>query len=316
MFYQDGKLQYPVRVDNPSPLFARALQQAIGGVEGEIRVMMQYMFQAWGSRGAQKYRDMLLNTGTEEIAHIEMLATAVAMNLEGSPMNVKEEAADASPMVAAIMGGMNMRHYLSTGMAATPENCDGVPFNASHVYASGNLAADMLANVMAESTGRVLACRLYEMTDDAGMKDMISFLIARDTMHQQQWLAVLEELGGLQNVLPIPNSFPQTDEQQEFSYAYVATGIEGARVPEGRFTHGQSLDGKGEFTLVQAAPLGQEPQLAPPMPEGYAQTEDLEAGRARAKMHQNQIAETQPGADNPTGSPGMMENIKDTILGE
>jgi Mn-containing catalase len=165
-----------------------------------------------------------------------MLATAVAMNLKGSSMNVKEEAADASPMVAAIMGGMNMRHYLSTGMAATPENCDGVPFNASHVYASGNLAADMLANVMAESTGRVLACRLYEMTDDAGMKDMISFLIARDTMHQQQWLAVLEELGGLQNVLPIPNSFPQSQEMQEVSYAYVATGIEGTRVPEGRFT--------------------------------------------------------------------------------
>src|SRR5918997_5242935 len=121
MFYQDGKLQYPVRCDNPSPIYARALQQAIGGVEGEIRVMMQYMFQAWGSRGAQKYRDMLLNTGTEEIAHIEMLATAVAMNLEGSPMNVKEEAADSNPMVAAIMGGMNMRHFLSVGMAATPE---------------------------------------------------------------------------------------------------------------------------------------------------------------------------------------------------
>jgi Mn-containing catalase len=59
MFYQDGKLQYNVRVEKPSPLFARALQQAIGGVKGEIRVMMQYMFQAWGSRGAQKYRDML-----------------------------------------------------------------------------------------------------------------------------------------------------------------------------------------------------------------------------------------------------------------
>jgi Mn-containing catalase len=314
MFYQDGKLQYNVRVEKPSPLFARALQQAIGGVEGEIRVMMQYMFQAWGSRGAQKYRDMLLNTGTEEIAHIEMLATAVAMNLEGSPMNVKEEAADANPMVAAIMGGMNMRHYLSTGMAATPENSNGVPFNASHVYASGNLAADMLANVMAESTGRVLACRLYEMTDDAGMKDMISFLIARDTMHQQQWLAVLEELGGLQNVLPIPNSFPQSQEVQEVSYAYVATGIEGTRVPEGRFTSGPSLDGKGEFSLVQAAPMGGEPQLAPPIPEGYAQTEDLEAGRARAAMHKDQMDITQPGRADASG--GIMDNIKDTILGE
>ncbi len=46
MFYTDGKLQYPVRVEKPDPLFARALQQAIGGIEGEIRVAMQYFFQA------------------------------------------------------------------------------------------------------------------------------------------------------------------------------------------------------------------------------------------------------------------------------
>lgn len=313
MFYQDGKLQIQVRVDNPNPVYARALQQAIGGVEGEIRVMMQYMFQAWGSRGAKKYRDMLLNTGTEEIAHIEILATAVALNLEGSPMNVKEEAAEESPMVAAIMGGMNMRHYLSAGMAATPENSNGVPFNASHVYASGNLAADMYANVAAESTGRVLACRLYEMTDDPGMRDMWSFLIARDTMHQQQWLAVIEELGGYEGALPIPNSFPQSQEQQDFSYAYVATGVEGTDVPEGRFTHGTSLDGKGEFKLVQAQPLGGEPSLAPPIPEGYAQTQDLEGGRQRVAMYGKQNDKTEPGKDKDGG---ILENIKDTILGE
>ena len=41
----------------------------------------------------------------------------------------------------------------------------------------------------AEATGRTLAVRLYNATNDAGMRDMWSFLIARDTMHQQQWLA-------------------------------------------------------------------------------------------------------------------------------
>lgn len=82
MFYAEKRLQFPVRVDKPNPIFARALQQAIGGVEGEIRVMMQYLFQAWGARGPMKYRDMLLNTGTEEMGHIEMLSTAVALNLE------------------------------------------------------------------------------------------------------------------------------------------------------------------------------------------------------------------------------------------
>jgi Mn-containing catalase len=46
----------PFAWSGPIPIFARALQQAIGGVEGEIRVMMQYMFQGWGSRGPKKYR--------------------------------------------------------------------------------------------------------------------------------------------------------------------------------------------------------------------------------------------------------------------
>lgn len=47
MYYTDKLLQYPVRVETPDPVFARALQQAIGGVEGEIRVCLQYFFQAW-----------------------------------------------------------------------------------------------------------------------------------------------------------------------------------------------------------------------------------------------------------------------------
>ena len=74
MYFCDTRLQYPVRVDQPNPAYANMLQQAIGGIEGEIRVCLQYFFQAWGSRGPEKYRKMLLNTATEELGHIEMLA--------------------------------------------------------------------------------------------------------------------------------------------------------------------------------------------------------------------------------------------------
>ena len=81
MFHHHKELAYKVRVDKPNPVFGRMLQQAIGGPEGEMRVMNQYLFQAWGARGDKKYRDMLLHTGTEEIGHIEVLATAVAMIL-------------------------------------------------------------------------------------------------------------------------------------------------------------------------------------------------------------------------------------------
>ena len=155
MFYHDSKLQYTVRVDTPNPLYAKMLQQAIGGVEGEIRVMMQYLFQAFGSRGPTKYRDMLMETGTEEMGHVEMLATAVALNLEGAPTKTVEEAAK-DPMVEAVLGGMNPRHLLSSGLGAMPVNSNGVPFDCSHVYATGNIAADMYANVTAESGGRAL----------------------------------------------------------------------------------------------------------------------------------------------------------------
>src|ERR1700709_80449 len=106
MYYVDKRLQHPVRVETPDPLFARQLQQAIGGIEGEIRVCMQYFFQAWGARGpTTKYRDMLLHTATEEMGHSERRATAVALNLENAPLSLQETSAQASPILNAVMGG-------------------------------------------------------------------------------------------------------------------------------------------------------------------------------------------------------------------
>jgi len=284
MFYHDGgKLQYPVRVDKPSPLFAKALQQAIGGVQGEIRVCLQYLFQAWGARGPAKYRDLLLETGTEEIAHIEMLCTAVALNLEGSPVAMEEAARD--PIIAAKLGGMEIQHLLSTCMAAMPVDSDGVPFNCSHVYASGNVAADMLANVAAESTGRMLAVQLYRMTDDPGMKDMLKYLIARDTMHQNQWLAAWEEVGG-SRAHPIPNDFPQEEEATEFSYAFLSFARDGGVTPPtGRWSSGESIDGHGEFSFSRMQPLGNKPNLAA-APEAPVQTEQLGRGNGDGVLGQ------------------------------
>ena len=286
MFYHDKHLQWPVKVETPDPLFARQLQQAIGGVEGEIRVCMQYFFQAWGARGpTTKYRDMLLHTATEEMGHIEMLATAVALNLESAPASVQEASGAATGLVGAIMGGgerprhmlegMLQRHLLSTGMAAYPANADGVPFDMSHIYASGNLAADMYCNVAAEATGRTLAVRLYNATTDAGMKEMLSFMIARDTMHQQQWLAVIEDMGGETATLPIPNSFDQGKERQEFSYAFFATEVNGAPPEAGRWTQGPAPDGKGEFSVFQNKPLGEVPNLGPARPDSGAETQQI-----------------------------------------
>jgi Mn-containing catalase len=285
MYYHDKRLQYPVTVEKPDPAFARMLQQAIGGVEGEIRVCMQYFFQAWGNRApTTKYRDMLLHTATEEIGHIEMLATAVALNLDKAPASLQEEGA-ADGIVGAVMGGERPRHaiegmihknLLSSGLAAMPMDSDGVPFNMSHIYASGNVAADMYCNVAAESTGRVLATRLYNAAHDEGMKKMLHYMIARDTMHQEQWLAVIEELGE-QASLPIPNSFPQEKEDNQNNYNFYVTSLDGS-YPEGRWTSGPSIDGRGEFTVFRNEPLGDEPVLGAARPDSSAQAEQI--GRA------------------------------------
>jgi Mn-containing catalase len=142
-----------VRVESPNPLFAKALQQAIGGIEGEIRVAMQYMFQDWGVRGDNKYREMLLNTGAEELGHIEMLSTAVALNLENAPLALQEEVSAGGP-------GRGCHPERDAPSARPLERAcgdaggaSGVPFEMSHIYARGNIAADMYANVTADRPG-------------------------------------------------------------------------------------------------------------------------------------------------------------------
>src|SRR3954452_21676846 len=258
MFFHHKELAYTVRVDKPNPVFGRMLQQAIGGPEGEMRVMNQYLFQAWGARGDKKYRDMLLHTGTEEIGHIEVLATAVAMNLDGMPSEKIDDVV-TSPLVAARMGGVEPRHFLSAGLAAMPADANGVPFNANCIDVGGNMTANMRANVAAESIGRTLAARLRELTDDPGMKDMLSFLIARDTMHQQQWLAALEELGD--TFTSAPNDVLDEGDYRQWAYSFF--GHADARMAaDARWLSGPSPDGKGEFTFAAPAPaLGQEPTL-------------------------------------------------------
>ncbi|MFC7203213.1 manganese catalase family protein [Haloferax namakaokahaiae] len=247
MFYHEPELQYEVEVEEPNPYFAKMLQQAIGGVEGEMRVALQYMFQSFAVPSDKpEYRHLLMETAAEELGHIEMLATAVTKNLEGAPEHLREEARENDAVIDAMMRGGQPRQALSAGLHAMPVDSNGVPFSGNYVVASGNLAADMYANVMAESTGRLLATRLYEMTDDAGMKDMLSYLIARDTMHQNQWLAVLE---ALEDHVPVPASFPQEKENQEYNYTFMSTFRERHEDPEMPWTSGESFDGKSEFSF-------------------------------------------------------------------
>jgi Mn-containing catalase len=275
MFFRTNQFQYHAKPERPDPVYAKQLQEVLGGQWGEISVMMTYLFQGWNCRAAPKYRDMILDIGTEEIAHVEMLATMIARLLESSPVEAQEDAAKNS-VVGAIMGGarledailagMNPQHAIVSGSGATPTDSVGYPWNARYTIASGNLLADFRFNVTAESQGRLQVCRLYNLTEDRGVRDMLSFLIARDTMHQNQWLAAIAELEaeGLEGT-PVPMNFPQELEKSEVAYQFWNCS-EGTDSAGGRWANGSSPDGKGQFQYI-----------ADPTPMGEAVTELAQA---------------------------------------
>src|SRR3712207_3180915 len=108
-------------------------------------------------------------------------------------------------------------------------------------------------NVTAESQGRLQVARLYQLTNDAGVRDMFSFLLARDTMHQNQWLAAIEELenDGLEET-PVPSTFPQEREMSEVAYRFMNFS-EGEESREGRWAAGPSKDGDRKSTRLNSS---------------------------------------------------------------
>ncbi|MDE1376981.1 manganese catalase family protein, partial [Bacillus licheniformis] len=56
MFKHTKVLQYPAKPERPDPVFAKKMQEILGGQYGEISVAMQYLFQGWNTRGNEKYK--------------------------------------------------------------------------------------------------------------------------------------------------------------------------------------------------------------------------------------------------------------------
>ena len=297
MFFHTKHLQYHAKPDAPDPLYARKLQEVLGGQWGEMSVMMTYLFQGWNCRGPQKYRDMLLDIGTEEIAHVEMLATMIARLLEQSPVEAQEDAAKNSVIGAAlggsnlqdmILAGMNPQHAIVAGSGATPTDSVGYPWNSRYTISSGNLLADFRFNVTAESQGRLQVARLYALTEDRGVRDMLRFMIARDTMHQNQWLAAIQELeaDGLETT-PCPSSFPQEREMREVAYQFwnCSDGLESR---EGRWAAGTTPGRQGPVRVpgTPSAP-GRGPRARPDRPAPPRHPQGPRAGRDLSARRRN-----------------------------
>lgn len=216
MFFHVQRLINDIEADEPDPAAANALQEGLGGQFGEMRTMMQYLFQSMNFRGpkAKPYRDLIQGIGTEEISHVELIGTTISRLLDGSPAYNgkltdpldKPGSRGATPLSNALHES-NIHHYLVASQGALPVDSAGNPWSGSYVYNSGNLVLDLLYNVMLEATGRLQKCRIYEMTDNKTARSTIAYLIVRDQAHENGYAKALESLGVQWNkVLPIPKT--------------------------------------------------------------------------------------------------------------
>ncbi|MCM3719820.1 manganese catalase family protein [Fictibacillus phosphorivorans] len=266
MFRHQKELQFDIKVDRPDPQLAKQIQEVLGGQFGEMTVMMQYLFQGFNCRGEEKYKDMLMDIGTEEIGHVEMLCAMISQLLDGASPDDQAKAAK-DPVTAAIMGGVNPQHLLVSGLGGLPTNSNGVPWNGSYIVASGNLLADMRSNLHAESQGRLQVARLYHMTRDEGVRAAFRKMLARDRYHQYQWMAAIEELEQKNGVV-VPASFPPEAELESQPEAYKFWNLsEGQESAEGLWATGSAPDGTGDYVYeADPVPLGNIPNPEIPAP--------------------------------------------------
>src|SRR5690606_39782175 len=94
MFFHKQELQFNATPERPDAVYARKLQEVLGGQYGEITVAMQYQFQAWNMHIPGKYRDLVFGIGAEELGHVEMLAIMIAQLLEKSPLRSEEHTSE------------------------------------------------------------------------------------------------------------------------------------------------------------------------------------------------------------------------------
>lgn len=216
MYFHAQRYINEIAADEPDPAAANALQEGLGGQFGEMRTMMQYLFQSINFRGAaaKPYRDLIQGIGTEEISHVELIGTTISRLLDGSPRYTGKltdpldtpGAGGAIPLNLALSEG-NIHHYLVGAQGALPVDSVGNPWSGSYVYNSGNLPLDLLYNLMLESTGRLQKCRIYEMTDNKTARSTVAYLIVRDQAHENAYAKALESLGVDWNkLLPIPKT--------------------------------------------------------------------------------------------------------------
>lgn len=188
MFAHNKRLMYTVRVSEPNPGLANLMLEQFGGPQGELAAALRYFTQALAEDDAGR-KDMLLDIATEELSHLEVIGTIVAMLNKGAKGRIAEGAEEQAELYRSITQNGNDSHITSVlyGAGAPLTNSAGVPWTAAYVDTIGDPTADLRSNIAAEARAKLVYERLINLTPDPGVREALGFLMTREIAHQKSF---------------------------------------------------------------------------------------------------------------------------------
>jgi len=214
MFSHNKRLQYTVRVTETNPGLANLMLEQFGGPQGELAAACRYFTQYLAEEDAGR-KDMLIDIATEELSHLEVIGTIVAMLNRGAKGQLSEAAQSEAELYRSISGAGNDSHVTQVLYGGGPAliNSAGVPWTAAYIDSIGDPTCDLRSNIAAEARAKIVYERLINCTDDPGVKDALTFLMTREISHQ---LSFEKALYSIQPNFP-PGKLPG---KQEFASVY------------------------------------------------------------------------------------------------
>ncbi|MDP9727223.1 spore coat protein CotJC [Alicyclobacillus sp. TC] len=179
MWIYEKKLQYPVRVGKCDVRLAKILMEQYGGSDGELAAALRYLNQRYTI--PDKVIGLLTDIGTEEFAHLEMIATMIyKLTKDATPEQMRE--AGLQP------------HFLNHGPSLFYTNAGGVPWTAAYIASKGDPIADLYEDIAAEEKARATYQWMIDSTDDVDIQDSLKFLREREIIHALRFREAVEML--------------------------------------------------------------------------------------------------------------------------
>jgi Mn-containing catalase len=242
MFMHNKRLQYTVRVSEPNPKLASMMLEQFGGADGELAAAMRYFTQGLGEDDAGR-KDLLLDIATEELSHLEVIGSIVAMLNKGVKAQLSEGQLAETELFQMIgASGASAKESILFGGGPSLTDSAGVPWTAAYVDSRGEPTVDLRSNIAAEARAKIVYERLINITDDPGIKEALGFLMTREIAHQKSFEKAL---------YAIENNFPsgKLPGIERFANMYVNTS-QGEGDMEGPWNAGDQWDRIDDLDLT------------------------------------------------------------------